>query len=204
MTREQKILLAGSNMWYLGEGMLGPLFAVFAQRVGGNILDLTWAWATYVIVTGVLVSIVGSLSDKPWFSKPKVMVAGYALNAICTFCYLFVSNATGLFIVQACLGVASALSGPTWNSLYSLHEDKNKSGKAWGFASGQAHLMDGIAIIIGGFIVKYLSFQALFMIMGTVQVAATILQTRILFLKRRVKKGEASFMLRAPALSSAS
>jgi predicted MFS family arabinose efflux permease len=182
-------------MWYLGEGMLGPLFAVFAQRVGGNILDLTWAWATYVIVTGVLVSVVGSLSDRPWFSKSKVMVAGYALNAVCTFCYLLVSSAAGLFLVQACLGIASALSGPTWNSLYSLHEDKTKSGKAWGFASGQAHLMDGIAIIIGGLIVKYASFQVLFAIMGMIQVAATILQMRILTFSRKKKRFSAKLKM---------
>lgn len=29
----------------LGEGMPDPLFAVFAQRIGGKILDITWAWA---------------------------------------------------------------------------------------------------------------------------------------------------------------
>lgn len=39
------ILLWSSNLWALGEGMLGPLFAVFAQRIGGNILDITWAWS---------------------------------------------------------------------------------------------------------------------------------------------------------------
>ena len=27
----------------LAEGMFGPLFALFANRLGGSILDITWA-----------------------------------------------------------------------------------------------------------------------------------------------------------------
>lgn len=181
MTREQKILLTGSNLWYLGEGMLGPLFAVFTQRLGGSILDLSWAWSVYLIVTGVLVSIVGHYSDKPWFDKAKVLVAGYALNAICTFGYLFVTNTKGVLFLEVCLGIASALSSPTWSSLFSLHEDKSKSGKAWGLANGQAQLMNGIAILIGGALVERYSFSALFFIMGCVQVLATVLQARLLY-----------------------
>lgn len=189
MTREQKILLTGSNLWYLGEGMLGPLFAVFTQRLGGSILDLSWAWSLYLIVTGVLVSIVGHYSDKPWFDKAKVLVAGYALNAVCTFGYLFVTNTTGVLILEVFLGVASALSSPTWSSLFSLHEDKSKSGNAWGLANGQAQLMNGIAILIGGALVEKFSFQALFFIMGCVQVVATILQARLLYKPKKKKKG---------------
>jgi hypothetical protein len=42
---KKRLLLWISNLWSFGEGMLGPLFAVFAQHVGGNVLDITWAWA---------------------------------------------------------------------------------------------------------------------------------------------------------------
>ncbi|MEK7102028.1 MAG: MFS transporter, partial [Patescibacteria group bacterium] len=58
LNKKIKILLWGSNLWNLGEGMLGPLFAVFAGRVGGSLLEMSWAWATYLIVTGVFTIIV--------------------------------------------------------------------------------------------------------------------------------------------------
>ena len=51
LTRSLKILLIGANIWYFGEGMMGPLFAVFAEKIGGDILDITWAWATPVFRT---------------------------------------------------------------------------------------------------------------------------------------------------------
>ncbi len=41
LSKKIKVLLYGSNLWYLGEGMLGPLFTLFAQKVGGDILSIT-------------------------------------------------------------------------------------------------------------------------------------------------------------------
>ncbi|MBI2673498.1 hypothetical protein HYX19_04505 [Candidatus Woesearchaeota archaeon] len=130
MKKKEKILLYGSNIWALGEGMLGPLFAVFTQRIGGNILDIAWAWALYLMVAGVLVILVGKISDGI-LSKEKLMVTGYALNAIFTFSYLFVSSPLHLFFVQGGLGIAFALSNPTWNALYAKYEDKKQDGFIW-------------------------------------------------------------------------
>src|SRR5688500_14524648 len=123
MQRTEKVLLHSSNLWYLGEGMLGPLFAVFAERVGGDVLDITWAWAIYLIVQGILPIWCGNLSDSR-FSKEHILVVGYAINTIFTFWYLFVGAPVHLFAVQAGLGVAAALATPTWDALYAQYEDK--------------------------------------------------------------------------------
>lgn len=170
--------MVGSNIWYLGEGMLGPLFAIFGEKIGGSVLDISWAWATYLIVVGVLVIYIGKLSDH--IGKEKLMISGYALNAVFTFAYLLISTPAHLFIVQAGLGVAAALSIPTWMSLYAKYEDKRHDGYTWGVAAGLNRIITGVAIIIGGLVVTYLSFTVLFLIMGTVQVIATIYQALIL------------------------
>lgn len=111
LSASTRLLLWGANIWYFGEGMLGPLFAVFAEKVGGDILDITWAWASYLVITGLMYIVVGKLINRKTY-KVQVMVAGYALNAIFTFCYLFVSNSFQLFLVQAGLGIAEAIGTP--------------------------------------------------------------------------------------------
>ncbi|MBS3143439.1 MFS transporter [Candidatus Woesearchaeota archaeon] len=174
-----KILLYGGNLWSLGAGMFGPLFAVFAERIGGDILDISWAWATYLIVTGILIILIGKISDKR-NNKEKLMMWGYALNAVFTFGYIFVSNPFQLFIVQIGLGIAAALAVPTWEALYSKYEDRKLAGYEWGLASGEGYIITGIAMVIGGFIVNYFSFKALFITMGIVQIIATIYQAKIL------------------------
>lgn len=179
LNRNIKILLYGANIWYFGEGMLGPLFAVFTERVGGDILDITWAWATYLILAGLLTIVVGKITDK-YDNAEKVMVFGYALNALFTFGYLFVSAPWHLFVVQAGLGIAAAMASPTWDALYAKHEDRKHGGFQWGLAGGEAQIITGIAIVIGGYIVSLASFTALFLTMGIIQVNATIHQALIL------------------------
>jgi Major Facilitator Superfamily len=178
-SRTTKILLFGANIWYFGEGMLGPLFAVFAERIGGDILDITWAWATYLIMTGVLYIVVGKLIRGKKY-KMKILVAGYGLNALLTFGYLFVSTPWQLFFVQAGLGVAEAIGTPAWDALYAQSVDKEMDTYAWGLAGGQSQIVTGLAIVTGGLIAHYLSFNTLFIVMGIVQVMATFVQAKIL------------------------
>lgn len=178
MSKKEKILLWGSNIWNFADGMFGPLLAIFTERIGGNILDVSYAWATYLIITGICVIIVGKLSDH--HRKEMIMVSGYALTALFTFGYLLVETPMHLFIVQAGLGFALALSNPTWYALYDKYSDQRIAGLTWGLADGEAKILTGIAIIIGGFIVKNFSFETLFIIMGTLQTIATLYQARIL------------------------
>jgi len=110
-----------------------------------------------------------------------MMIAGYSLNALFTFSYLLVSTPFHLFLVQAGLGIAAALAIPTWEALYDTnYENKKHEGYVWGLAGGQAQIVTGIAIIIGGLIVNYFSFRILFITMGIIQIIATIYQAQIL------------------------
>ena len=179
LNKQLKILLYGSNIWYLGEGMFAPIFGVFTQKIGGNILDITSIWAAYLIATGIFTVFVGKISDKK-LSKEKLLVTGYGLNAIFTFCYLFASSNFSLFIVQVGLGVASALSNPTWNALYAQYENKKQAGFIWGIADGQSKIFTGIAVVVGGFIANYFSFNTLFITMGIIQVLATFYSAQLL------------------------
>jgi len=97
-----------------------------------------------------------------------------------TFGYLFVSAPAHLFIVQAGLGVAAALATPTWNALYAKNEDKKHDTYEWGLAGGEAEIITGTAIVLGGVIVTYFSFTTLFISMGLIQTIATFYQARIL------------------------
>lgn len=165
----------------VAEGMLGPFFAIFTQKIGGDILEISWASALYLFVVGSLTMVFGKLSDT--WNKAWVMLIGYLLSTIFTFGYLLVSTPTHLFIVQAGLGVATALALPTWNALYSENANTKKHGTSWGLASGLNHIMTASSILIGGLILSQLSYSALFIIMGSVQTLATFYQAKIIWRK---------------------
>lgn len=182
LNQKGKILLQSSILWNFGDGMLGPLFAVFAERIGGTVLDISWAWAVYLIVMGIFTVFVGKISDK--VGKEKLMILGYALTAVFTFGYLLVSLPWHLFILQAGLGIAIALCNPTWYALYSKNTNHKEGGYIWGLSDGLTHISLGFAILIGGIIVHYFSFEILFIVSGTIQTISTIYQAQILFLKK--------------------
>jgi hypothetical protein len=179
-----KILLWGANIWFFGEGLLGPLFAVFTERLGGDILDVTWAWSIFLVVTGLCYIVTGRWITRHKNYRAKVMVAGYALNALFTFGYLLVSTPKQLFLIQAALGISEAIGSPSWDSLYARSLTEVNDTYAWGLAGGQAQIVTGIATMIGGFIVYYISFNVLFITMGIIQVMAAITQSRLLFIKK--------------------
>ena len=181
MRVQERILLVGASYWWLGEGLFGPLFAVFAGKIGGDLLDISWAWATYLLVTGVLVIFVGRLADR--FGHARLMILGFALNALFTWGYLFISEPWHLLVIQAGLGVSLALADPTWDALYSKYEDKNHRAFLWGISHGMEEIITGLAILIGGLIVSRYSFDALFIIMGIIQTVGTVYQAKILFSK---------------------
>ncbi len=112
----EKNLLYASNLWYFGEGLLGPLFVVYSQEVGGNIFDLTWAWASYLVVSGLATMFVGKMATSI-HRQQRLALIGYTLNSLLTFGYIFVHSPLDLLLVQAGLGLACALSTPTWLAL---------------------------------------------------------------------------------------
>ncbi len=184
MRREEKILLWASNLWLLGDGLLGPLFAVFASGIGGDIFDITAAWAIFMIVTGVLTIQVGKLGD--WIGHEYLLLLGYALNTVFTFSFLLIETPAQLFMVQAGLGVSLALANPTWYALYDKYSSSNRDGYIWGVASGHGNIATGMAAMAGGYIVTKYSFNVLFITMGIIQLFTTLLQAQLL-IKPKVK-----------------
>jgi len=182
MRREERILLWGSNLWLLGDGLLGPLFAVFAGEIGGDIFDITAAWAIFMIVTGILTIQVGKFGDK--IGHEYLLFAGYALNTVFTFSFLLIETPAQLFMVQAGLGISLALANPTWYALYDKYSTPNKDGYIWGVASGHGNIATGIAAMAGGYIVTNYSFEVLFITMGIIQAITTILQAQLFFRKK--------------------
>lgn len=174
LKRRAKSLLYVSNLFCVSEGMLGPLFALFTEKIGGSVLEISIAWALYLIVSGVLIMLLGKISDKR-VKKELLLVLGYFLNTIFTFGFLFVNSPASLFIIQIGLGTAAALITPTWDALYAKHTRRSKSGYAWGLAHGQAYILTGAAMLIGGAVVAYLSFNLLFVVMGMIQALGAVI-----------------------------
>jgi MFS family permease len=73
-------LLTSSLVANFADSLFGPLYAIYVQNIGGDILDVGNTMALYSIMTGVLIILFGKLSDHG--RKELYATLGFALSAM--------------------------------------------------------------------------------------------------------------------------
>lgn len=179
MNNGYKILLAATLLANFGDNLIGPFYAVFVEKIGGNILDMGYSITLFSICTGVLMIIVGKISDK--INKELIAIAGYALFALGSVLYLIISSPWQLFVLQVVFAVGAACLSAPLAALFAKYIIKGKEGLQWGLEGGGSHIVVGIAVFIGTFIIHQWGFTFLFLTMFGMQIAAMIIQTKLYF-----------------------
>ena len=170
VSREARLLLKISFLTTFAESMLVPMYSAFTEKVGGSILDAGIAFAVFSMATGVVITLIGT---RPWFQLHvrTCLMVGFLVSAACDLSYVFVENKWELFAVQIVAGLATGLIEPAWDSLFT-DDIEHSSAKHWSIWAGGSHLVAGLAAVIGGLVVAYASFSALFLSMCLIDATA--------------------------------
>jgi MFS family permease len=179
MKRESRILLSASIICNFAFGLFGPLYAIFAERVGGDILSVSGAWAVFALVNGTLTIAFGRMGDRR-LNKRLMVFAGYCILAFGSLGYFFVETAVALFMVQAILGLGNAIIEPAWDALYSMFLERGRESFQWSLWSGGTNIVLAAAAVCGGIIVTLYDFKALFLLMFGVNMVSAFIALRIL------------------------
>lgn len=180
--RSLRILLMTNSLILLAGAMLGPIQAIFVDKVGGDLMDAGISGGIFSLVAGITVLVSGKFADR--LKEPElVVVIGYIIMAFGFLSYLLVNSTISLFIVQAIIGFGDAIYNPPFDALYSRHLDPGKSGSQWGTWEAMSYFTVSIGAVIGGIIAKNFGFTPLFIIMAFLCLASAIY---IYFLPRRV------------------
>jgi len=185
MHKAIKILILASISFNFSLGLFGPIYAIFVEKIGGNMLSASGSMAIYMIVYGVLKILFGRLEDVEW-NRRKMITLGYLFNAIGFTGYMFVRAPVQLFFIQMILGVGEAIKNPAWEAVFSKSLDKGMESSEWAYWGGSTSIVYGMASIIGGNIAMFLGFRTLFSMMAIATFIATILST-LLFRKNILK-----------------
>ncbi|MBU4246124.1 MAG: MFS transporter [Nanoarchaeota archaeon] len=168
MKREVQLLILAEVIFLFGSGLYGPIYAIFVQKIGGDILDAGAAYALFLISMATLEYPVGKLMDK--YGKKYFLFSGYLLATVVIFGYMFVENVMQLFILQILMGIAFAIGDPSWDAWFSDIIPKKKSGFDWAVFHMVAGYSAGFSALIGGAVAKYLGFSTLFFIGGMIAI----------------------------------
>lgn len=159
------ILLATNAMILISAAMLGPIYAIFVEKIGGDLMDASLAGGIFALVAGVATLVSGNFSDKVKENE-LIVVLGYSVMGLGFLLYTLVSSVGFLFIVQAIIGLGEAIYSPAFDAVYSKHLDGKKSGTQWGAWESVNYFTASAGALLGGLLVTLAGFNALFITMS--------------------------------------
>ena len=165
LNKPLRILLATNSMILFATAMLGPIYALFVEKVGGSLLDAGFAGGVFALAAGVTVIISGKYSDKIKESE-LVVVFGYIIIGCGYLLYILVNSIWMLLLVQVLVGFGEAIYSPAFDSVYSRHLSLTKVSRQWGAWESTNYFTTAIGAIFGGLIATVFGFNILFLIMA--------------------------------------
>lgn len=174
-----KILVFSDILLISGYGLVSPIFAVYVtnQIAGGSLLVVGIAESIYLATKSVLQVPIGILIDKTSGEKIDFWLAfvGSLLMAISTFLYIFASTPLHVYLIEFLFGVGSAISFPAWMGIFTRNMEYGKESFVWSLQSTGTELGSALTATLGGLIGEMFGFNTLFVTVGVITLAGTLL-----------------------------
>lgn len=162
--RALNILVLTNALILIAGAMMGPIYALFVEEIGGDLLDASLTGTVFALAAGVTVLAVGRITDKVKQQR-YVVIFGYLMMALGFFLYLFVSSIWFLFIIQIIIGFGEAIYSPAFDAIYSQHTTKHHEGREWAMWESMMYFTTAGGALVGGLLAYNLGFDAIFIAM---------------------------------------
>ena len=73
MKSPMRIFMTAETIIFFAGGMLGPLYAVFVEDIGGDVLTVGASWSVFMFLSGLGLLISGRLVDRLRSEKPVII-----------------------------------------------------------------------------------------------------------------------------------
>jgi predicted MFS family arabinose efflux permease len=159
-----RILVSSYGLSTFSEGIIMPIYAIFVQRIGGDILDASGAIAVFLIVSGIATILI---HRQKWSQKNRIrlMVYGWLIWVIGIAGYFLISSTLTLFATQILIALGNSIANPAFDAELDDHTDEDIKSYEWGLFEALQDIFSGIAAIIGGVIATFFGFQMLILFM---------------------------------------
>ena len=183
MNLKTRYLLYANYLNFFGIAFFTPLFALFVDGLGVGQEMVGIAWAVNMYAAALMIILFGKYEDRVK-NKELIVVIGYFLMAAGAAAYMLVSSIGELFAVQLFNAIGVGLVTPAWRTTYAKAEDRGKETEEWAFMEGGNRFFIATGAILGGFILKYYSFKAIFVVMAILQLGAALVAMQLLKAKK--------------------
>ncbi len=167
------ILILTNSAVLISIAMLAPIWAIFVEEIGGDILEVGLAVSTLAITAGIVVIFTGKISDQVKDDE-LIIAVGYLIIGAGFILYNFVSNVWFLAVVQIIIGIGIAIYEPAFDSVYSKHLKSKSEGREWGAWESVNYFCQAIGAALGAVIATAFGFNALFIMMAALCIVSAL------------------------------
>jgi predicted MFS family arabinose efflux permease len=188
VNRIVKYMVLSDLVFWLGWGLIGPVFAIFIldHIEGGNAMIVGFATAVYWVTKSVLRVPIGMLLDAHKGEKDDYwfMTGGLFMASLVPFGYVYATQPVHLYLLEVVHAIAMAMSLSGWSAIFSRHLDKGSEATEFGLDATSVGLGTGISAALGGWAVTHFTFQQVFIATGFFGLVGAFL---LLFLREDVE-----------------
>lgn len=160
-------------------GLLGPVFALFIEDyiVGGGEAVAGIAAGVFLFTKSILQIPIANFIDRVrgekddfWFLTTFSILIG-----VIPIAYLFVNTPMELYIVQFFYGLFTALTFPSYMTIFTRHIDSGKEGTEWGMYYTLTDIVSALLAVVGGYMAARDGFTALIWVVVIMGVSGALL-----------------------------
>ncbi len=174
-----RFLIISDVMIVGAAGMLAPLFALFVEDfiAQGDAMVVSISMGIYLLSRSLMQIPVATTIDKIKGEKDDfwLMVIFSFLSSLIFLLYLVINQPWQLFLIQFLLGIANAITFPSYMAIFTRHIDKNREGTAWGVYYTMTDLSSATLAVIGGYLATSYGFKTLIITVSLIGVLGSVL-----------------------------
>lgn len=166
MNRALRIIVLSNAIFCFAGALFGPLYAIYVERITGNIIHIGASVALFSATTASLTFAFSKFSDRLKETE-FLLILGFIFRAVGWIFYIFINAAWQIYAIQIILAFGEAFGSPAFNALFAVHLDQGKYLNEYGTWISIALLTSGIASFLGAIIVSLFGFKPLFVFMAS-------------------------------------
>ncbi|MEO7001445.1 MAG: MFS transporter [Ktedonobacterales bacterium] len=163
--------ILGSSMAFIDSTVVNVALPVLQVQLRASAADAQWVIESYALFLSALILVGGSLGDR--YGRKRIFALGIVLFTLASIACGFAPTITWLIAARAVQGIGGALLTPGSLAILSAAYPPEERGRAIGLWSGFTALTSALGPVIGGVLVQYASWRAIFFL--NVPLAAVVL-----------------------------
>lgn len=165
MNKHLKVLLIINSIFVLAGNLLGPLYAVYIESIGGSIAVVSGTWSVMLFTVTIVNLIMIKYGDR--VKKHSLyLIAGFALRSAAWLGFVFAGSILSIVILQIIVGIGEAVGSTGFDAIFAEHLDKSGHIRDYAAWKTISNIIAAFSALIGGFIVTLHGFDPMFYFMS--------------------------------------